>query len=99
MNKNNIFNKSVDIEEKYLYINGILCDNIIFGLKFLELFDINEYNLETGEINLYLNKSSNNLFEIIINTNNLEIKIIIFSFIIISIITSLAKIYHKNNKK
>jgi len=42
---------------KLLYIENTPCDNFVFGSKFLEKFQIREYDLETNEFNLYLDKN------------------------------------------
>ena len=51
-----------NIKEKrhnYLFIKNTPCDKNIFGLKFLEEFNIREYNIDTKELNLYLSKDKN----------------------------------------
>ena len=42
---------------KLLYIENTPCDNFVFGSKFLEKFQIREYDLENNEFNLYLDKN------------------------------------------
>ena len=42
-----------------LFIENTPCDNIVFGLKFLEKFLLREYDLENNEFNLYLDKNKN----------------------------------------
>ena len=54
----------------YLLIQNSPCENNIFGLKFLEKFKVREYNIETNEINLYLDK--NNKFIEIENSQKLK---------------------------
>jgi hypothetical protein len=63
----------------------------VFGLKFLEKFKIREYNLETKEINLYLEKDKN----FIINERDTKLKLnsytnfaflILLSIVFVSII-------------
>ena len=98
-NKNIIFNHADDSKEgNYLFINKVPCNNFIFGLKFLELFDISEFNLESGEINLYLNKGNNALAGKGNNIDNYSIIIIVLSFFGISMIIILVRIYNKNKK-
>ena len=101
LNKENAFFPNYEQENIYLFINRSPCRNFIFGQKFFELFDVSEYNLETGEINLYLNKKKNYIIDetenkkIIINYNFHFIITIIFFFIFLMILT-LMKNYYKN---
>ena len=75
----------------YLLIKNTPCQNNVFGLKFLEKFKIREYNLETKEINLYLEKDKN----FIINERDTKLKLnsytnfaflILLSIVFVSII-------------
>ena len=47
------------INKKYHLFNEYNCNNFIFGNEFFNLFDFKEFNLETGEINLYFDKNIN----------------------------------------
>ena len=96
LNKDDFFNEDInDIGEgSFLFINKVPCSNVIFGEKLLKLFDIREFNLENGEVNLYLNKSSN-LIQFSIIQNNIEHIIILISIFVVSFITTLFKTYDK----
>ena len=100
LNKKNGFNNTAgdSVKGNYLFINKESCKNFIFGLRFLELFDISEFNLDSDTINLYEGKNSNNFIEFgeRENKNNYQVIIILFYFLFISIIIILIRIYHKN---
>ena len=91
-------------DDIYLFINNRPCNNFIFGLKFLSLFDVSEFNLDSGEINLYLNKNKNFIVEEKEKYKNENLKshihiiIIIFSIFIFSVILTYSKTYYKNKK-
>ena len=53
----------VSPKEYYLHVSHSYENAIIFGKKFLDLFDFSEFNLENGEVNLYFNKSNNIIVE------------------------------------
>ena len=90
----------------YLYISQITCNNFVFGKKFLDLIDFREFNLETGEINLYVNKRNSIIKEdkenkkIILNSsfNKIYLIIIIFSFTIFMMSITIVKNFHKKKK-
>ena len=102
LNKDNAFLKGKNETHYFLFINNYSCNKFIFGLEFLELFDIREFNLENQEIYLYLDKNKNYLIEEKENKKNIlnsKLNIyIFFSFIIGVIIFSLKKIYHKKKR-
>ena len=98
LSKDFLFNK---LNLEFNFINNYECDNFIFGFHFLKLFDFREFNLESEEVNLYLDKNNNLMIEeeekkeILISKLNI---IIIFSFIILFIIIALIKKNHKKKK-
>ena len=102
-NKKFIFNKDNIInfldnnleDNNYLFINKVSCDNFTFGSKFLELFEIAEFNLESGVKNLYLNKTSNLIEKI----DNKIIFVILSIFFALFILVLSANIYYINNNK
>jgi len=102
-NKNFIFNKDNiinflgnNLEDKnYLFINKVSCDNFTFGLKVLELFEINEFDLESGDINLYLNKTSN----LIETMDNKITFVILFIYFTLFVLVFFANIYYINSNK
>ena len=101
LNKENAFWYNYEDESLYFFINKSPCDNIVFGLKFLELFNFREFNLENGEINLYLDKKKNYMVEkgdrkIILNS--CIFIIIILSFLLFSFTLTKGKNYYKNKK-
>lgn len=103
LNRKNAFSTKYNLEDDNYFIIRTPCDKIIFGLKFLELFNFREFNLETGEINLYLDKSKNFLVEKEENNKTIYKSSICFIIIIISIffvslILTKAKNYYKNKK-
>ena len=85
----------------YLFIKNTPCDNFIFGLKYLEKFDIREYDLEKNEFNLYLNKNKN----LIINEEQINLKINSYSnsiipfIILLFIIFGTISLIHKQKNK
>ena len=94
------------IEKKnnfYLLIKNTPCENNILGLKFLEKFQVREYNIETNELNLYLDKNNRflrieNSPKITFNSYDNSIAFIILSFLVLIIITIHLKINMQNNK-
>ena len=98
LSKDFLFNK---LNLEFNFINNYECDNFIFGFHFLKLFDFREFNLESEEVNLYLDKNNNLMIEeeekkeILISKLNI---IIIFSFIILFMIIALIKKNHKKKK-
>ena len=103
LNKENAFSTKYDLDDDYFFIIRTPCDKLIFGLKFLELFNFREFNLETGEISLYLDKYSNVMLEkeenkkTILNSSICFI-IIFISIFFVSLILTKAKNYYKNKK-
>ena len=101
--KNFIFNKDNIInflgnnneDKNYLFINKVSCDNFTFGSKVLELFEVSEFNLESGEKNLYINKTSN-LIETMENKITFVILLIIF---VLFVLVLSANIYYINHNK
>ena len=63
----------------YLFIKNTPCDNNILGLKVLEKFEVREHNLETNELNLYLEKNNN--FIVKDNMQKLDLNSYSYSFI------------------
>lgn len=100
INKENAFNKTENNSEKenYLLINKVPCNNFVFGSNFLDLFDISEFNLESGEVNLYLDKNRQNFIKLFSCQNKIQTIIIFLSFLSISIIIILLKFCYKNSK-
>lgn len=89
----------------YLYIN-YNCQNFVFGKKFLNLIDFKEFDLETGELNLYVDKRKDIIKEdienkkVLLNSgfNKIYLIIIFFSFIIFLMSITVVKNYHKKKK-
>jgi len=78
-------------------------NNIFFGKKFLEYFNFYEEDLESGEYNLYLNKSNENIIKeeerqnIILNSHSKnQINIIIFIFTACTFTLFLFRQYQRN---
>ena len=99
LNRENAFSTKYNLEDDFFFIIRTPCDKIIFGLKFLELFNFREFNLETGEINLYLEKNKNFLIEKkenkkIIYKSSFCFIIIIISIFFASLILTKAKNYY-----
>ena len=104
LNKENAFWPRYTHENYYLFINRYPCNNFVFGLKFLELFDIREFNLENGDLNLYLDKNKNYMIaneiknkKLLLNYSIYIIIIIFFSFFFSIILTKIKNNY-KNKK-
>lgn len=77
------------------YIN--ICERFFLGKKFLGLFDYREYNLETKEVHLYLNKNKKYLVDDkIVLKSSLCPHILLFSFFILLNLFTFVKIYRKN---
>ena len=113
-NKNIILKKDQMISLDYinknssfflLLINSEPCYNekMIFGKKFLEFFNFYERDLESGEYNLYLNKSSENIIKeeerenILLNSDSKnQINIIIFIFIVCTLTLGIFRQYHRS---
>ena len=57
LNQENAFWPKYIQDNIYLFINRAPCQNIVFGLKFLQLFDISEFDIQKGENILYLDKN------------------------------------------
>ena len=112
-NKNIILKKDQMISLDYinknssfflLLINSEPCYNekMIFGKKFLEFFNFYERDLESGEYNLYFNKSSENIIKeeekenILLNSDSKnQINIIIFIFIACTLTLGIFRQYHR----
>ena len=71
-----------------------------FKFKFFENFFFREYDLENTEVNLYLNNAADIVIEendkIILNQTN-NITILIFCFVILSVVWTVISRYNKNN--
>ena len=84
-----------------LYIQNTPCANFVFGLNFLEKFQIREYDLENNEINLYLDKNKN--FLTIENETNLQLNSYSYTFltfiILLFMISATILIYFINYPK
>ena len=98
-----IFNKNLSLFLLFINYDSCAGGKIIFGNKFLKLFNFYEEDLELGEYNLYLNKNSEDIIEeegrknIIINSDSkIQINIIIFIFIVCTITLVLFRQYHRN---
>ena len=97
-------NKQIFKTENTLYINKILFEHdFYFGLKFLELFNIIEFDLYTNDINLYMEKNKDYIIEKKDNkkdykNSNLNIFTIVFFLLLISIIITALKNSYKNKK-
>ena len=102
LNPENAFSTKYNLDDDFFFIIRTPCDKIIFGLKFLELFNFREFNLETGEINLYLDKNKNFFIEKEENkkifNSSICFIIIIISIFLLSLILTKAKNYYKNKK-
>ena len=97
------FNKNLSLFLLFINYDSCASGKIIFGNKFLKLFNFYEEDLELGEYNLYLNKNSEDIIEeegrknIIINSDSkIQINIIIFIFIVCTITLVLFRQYHRN---
>jgi len=83
---------------------------ITFGKKFIKLFELSEFNMETKEVSLFMNKKNKIITETEINNeirkeelnskinSNYYIIILLLSFIAFMISITLVKNYHKNKK-
>ena len=95
--------KGYDDLHNYLFIKSSPCDNNIFGLKFLEKFEMREYNLETKEINLYLSKNKSlitneNSQSLTLNSYCSNLTFISLYFLVIIFIIMLSIRNSHNNK-
>ena len=95
--------KGYDDLHNYLFIKSSPCDNNIFGLKFLEKFEMREYNLETKEINLYLSKNKSlikneNSNSLALNSYGINLTFISLYFLVIIFIIMLSIRNSHNNK-
>ena len=72
-------------------------ENFYFGQKFFELFEITEFDLHTNDINLYLDKNKDYIYEKK-DIKNSNLYNIIFFLLLISIIITILKNYYKNSK-
>jgi len=110
-NKNITFNRDKILwEEDYRLSIQFGCKNITFGRHFLYFMDFLEFDLETNEINLYMNQNSTIITEIednneikkeLLNSSinsNYYIVILFLSFIVFMMSITLAKNYLKNKK-
>ena len=106
-NKKFLFNAFSAVHDNIFYLTNK--DNMFyFGQEFLKLFDLREFNIESGDINLYLNKIKpliymRNITKEKNNKKNLELSfisnniILLISIIILFTIYCLRK-YNKNIK-
>ena len=85
-----------------IFIKNKPCKNLIFGFKFLYLFDLIEFNLEKGETSFYINNIKGNdlLFEanekkVFYNSTSYVEFIMIISFILFSIFLIYTKRFQK----
>ena len=101
----NIYNIYIKNSLFLLHINSDSCsfEKIIFGNKFLKLFNFYEKDLELDEYNLYLNKNSEDIIEgkgrkniILKSDSKIQINIIIFIFIVCTITLVVFRQYHRN---
>ena len=93
-------NRKEDIHN-YLFIKESPCDNIIFGLKLLEKFDIREYDLKNEEFNLYLEKNKNFVTkEDIVNLkfNSYPSSFISFIILLFTVLGTISVLYINNQK-
>lgn len=96
------------MNQNIYYIESKPCydsNKIKFGVKFLELFNYYEFDLMSGEYNLYLDKNKYYIFEeenkkIILNDSKTQINAIIILFIFVMLCFTLVifKEYHRNKK-
>ena len=87
------------------FIQNKPCKNLIFGFKFLYLFDLIEFNLEKGETSFYINKEGNGrgkdlVFEVnekkvFYNSTSYIEFIMIISFVLFSIFLIYSKRFQK----
>jgi len=93
---NNIKEKS----HNYLFIKNTPCNKNIFGLKFLEEFNMREYDIDKKELNLYLSKDKNLIREendALLQLNSItNIFFIILLFLVLITIIMLNFNYSKN---
>ncbi len=85
-------NKKIKIEKYNSLYN--------FKFKFFENFFFREYDFENNEVNLYLNNAADIIIEendkIILNQTS-NITILIFCFVIFSVVWTVISRYNKNN--
>ena len=105
-NKVLILNKknAIMTENNYLLIDKLDNNNdFYFGQKFFDLFEITEFDLHSGDVNLYSDKNKNYIYvrednkKDIIKSNFDFIVIIVF-IILISMAMTIFKNYYKNKK-
>ena len=105
-NKVLILNKknAIMTENNYLLIDKLDNNNdFYFGQKFFDLFEITEFDLHSGDVNLYSDKNKNYIYlkednkkDII--KSNFDFIVIIVSIILISMAMTIFKNYYKNKK-
>ena len=107
-----IGNKIINLNKKNVFLNknnGLFIhkldysDEFYFGQKFFELFKSTEFDLHSGDINLYLDKNKDYIIEKEdikkdINNSDINIIVIIFFIILISMVMTIFKNYYKNKK-
>ena len=110
LNKDKILFQSEGTDNYFLAISINNCNEFTFGKKFINLFEISEFNLETKEVNLFMSEKNKIITETevnnenkkeVINSNiiyNYYIVIIVLSFIAFMMSITLVKNYHKNKK-
>ena len=98
---------AISTKNNYLFIHKYSYyyneDEFHFGQKFFELFNITEFDLHSGDTNLYLEKNKDYIIEKEDNKKNIknsdfDIIVIIFFMILISMIITVFKNYYKNKK-
>ena len=109
INRDDILLKSTGTEYYFLAIDTC-CQQFTFGIKFLNLFEFSEFNMETNEVSLFMSqnnkiiteKEANNEIKTeVLNSNincNYYIVILLLSFIAFMISITLVKNFHKNKK-
>ena len=109
LNRDKILLHSKGTDEYFLAIDNC-CQQFTFGIKFLNLFEFSEFNMETKEVSLFMSQNNKMITEKEVNTeikkevynSNLNfdhyIIILLLSFIVFMMSITLVKNYHKNKK-
>ena len=110
LNRDDIIFQSKNTDEYFLTIYIGICNEFIFGKKFMKLFEFSEINMETKEVSLFMNPKKKIITENEINNKNNKkilnsninsnyyIIILLLSFIVFVMSITLVKNYYKNKK-
>jgi hypothetical protein len=110
LNRDKILFQSKGTDDYFLAISITGCNEFTFGKKFIKLFDISEFNLETEEVSLFMSQKKKIITEKEVNNENKKevlnsniiynyyIIILLLSFIVFMMSITLVKNYHKNKK-